>query len=156
MRSTKLVLSSVATGLVLAVGGGVFAVGALAAPGDPRPENKGEGRAVDRTCIYPPSRTSILALSASASATKPGTGILYGEMAANGCPVSFGKISLYSSTTRDGTFTDIAQTTTNATGQFSFTVIFTTTTFYRVAYTGDTNLDPVISNVAQLTVPRKR
>ena len=156
MRSTKLVLSTVATGLVLAVGGGAFAVSALAAPGAPRPENKGEGRAVDRQCVYPPTRTSNLALSASASASKPGTGNLYGEMAANGCPVSFGVVSLYSSPTRDGAYTLVGTTTTNATGQFSFSVTFTTTTYYKVVYAGDTTLDGVVSNVAVLTVPNKR
>ena len=164
MTRTKMLLAVVTSGLALTGIGVPTAMAltgsqtAVTAASPARGEN-GNGRGVDRACSYPATRSSNLALSASASSTPKGAPArLLGQMAANGCPVKQGQIVLYSSASASGPFTVVpgGQTTTDNTGNFFFTVTPTTTTYYRVAYAGGTTLDPVVSNVVRITVTVKK
>ena len=160
MTRTKLLLSAIGSGLVLVVGVPT-AVSAVAGPStqasNPARGESGPARPIDRTCAYPATRTSNLALSGSVNSTVRGGNLtLLGQQAANGCPVKQSTVELYSSTSANGVFTSTGLTAvSDNSGNFSFAVKPTVTTFYRVAYAGDTNLDPVLSNVVRITVNTK-
>ena len=165
MTRTKRLLTAAGVGAVL-IAGMPSAVSAMTSPSTqtttttstPARGENGNGRAVDRQCAYPPSRTSNLALSASANSTVRGGRVsLLGQMAANGCPVKQGEVTLYSSTSANGPFTSTGLTTvTDNTGNFAFNVTPTVTTYYRVAYTGSPGLDGTVSNVIRITVTTKK
>jgi len=163
MTRSKTLLSALGVGLVLAVGvpTAVSAVGGPSTQATPDRGQNGNARPVERQCAYPPSRTSNLALSASGgAAVRAGSTVtLLGQQAANGCPVKQSSLTLYSSATQNGTYTPVttagATQTTDDTGNAAFTVTVARTTFFKLYYTGDTNLDPVTSNAIRITVSNK-
>lgn len=163
MNRTKLVLSSAAAALLVAVAVAPAALGALRAT--PTPNNGpsvttltghgGEhGQGHHRECYYPPQRTPDLSLTGPAHVRRNVDFSLQGRISVHDCGLSGRTVGLYAPGGKKGVFKLVDSARSDSNGNVSFsTHIKVTTDFVAISASGG-GYTTAVSNVVTVRVTR--